>query len=92
MTITLELSPELQSRLRKNIARHDSESIRHLLADVFAPKVEALFQQPHNAIDDDEFEAVADSLANEFAACVKSTTPPLSDYAMSREGIYEEHP
>jgi len=92
MTITLELSPELQARLRTNIARRDSESIRHLLADIFAPKVEALFQQTHSAIDDDEFEIVADSLATEFAACVKSTTPPLSDYAVSRAGIYEEHP
>ena len=92
MIITLELSPELQAKLRTNIARRDSESIRQLLADTFTPKVEALFQQTHSQIDDDEFEAVADSLANEYAACVKSTTPPLSDYAVSRAGIYEEHP
>jgi len=91
MTITLELSPELQARLRTNIARRDSESIRQLLADTFTSKVEALFQQTHSQIDDDEFEAVADLLANEFAACVKSTTPPLSHYAVSRAGIYEEH-
>jgi len=92
MTITLELSPELQARLRTNIARRDSESIRQLLADTFTPKVEALFQQMHSQIDDDEFEVVADLLADEFASYVKSTTPALSDYAVSRAGIYEEHP
>jgi prevent-host-death family protein len=47
---------------------------------------------PVNSLSDDEFEAVADSLADEFAACVKSPTPVLSDYAVSRAGIYEDHP
>lgn len=45
-----------------------------------------------NSLNDDEFEAVADLLADEFAARVKSPTPALSDYAVSRAGIYEDHP
>lgn len=91
MTITLELPPELQLKLRTNIARRDRESIRQLLADALTPKVEALFQQPQRQSDDD-FEANADLLAEEFAACVQYTSPQLSDYAVSRAGIYEEHP
>ncbi|MCI0619227.1 type II toxin-antitoxin system Phd/YefM family antitoxin [bacterium] len=47
---------------------------------------------PANSLGDDEFEAVADSLADEFAACVKSPTPVLSEYAVSRASIYEDHP
>ncbi len=42
--------------------------------------------------EDEEFEAIADNLANEFATCVGSNVPVLSDYAVSRAGIYEEHP
>jgi hypothetical protein len=41
---------------------------------------------------DEEFEAIADRLADEFQMYVGATTPYLSDYAVSRAGIYEEHP
>jgi len=91
MTITLELPPDVQTKLRAKIARQDAESVRQLLVDVFTPTVEAMLQQTHNQIDDDEFETVADLLADEWVACVKSTTPALSDYAVSRSGIYEDH-
>ena len=91
MTITLELPREVQAMLRTKIARRDSESIRQLLADTFAPTVEALLQQTDQQMRDDEFEAVADLLADEFVSSVKSTTSSLSDYAVSCEGIYAEH-
>jgi len=91
MTITLELSPEVQARLQAKIARRDAKSVRQLLAEAFAPIVEALLQQPSNQMNDDEFEASANSLADEFAACVKSKTTVLSDYAVSRASIYEDH-
>ncbi len=37
-----------------------------------------------------EFEVLADKLADEFMAYVGPNCPPLSDYAVSREGIYED--
>ena len=42
--------------------------------------------------EDEEFEAIADHLADEFKAYIGATAPVLSDYAVSRAGIYEEHP
>ena len=42
-------------------------------------------------LDNDTFEQIADQLADEFALAVKNI-PVLSDYAISRAGIYEEHP
>jgi antitoxin ParD1/3/4 len=39
-----------------------------------------------------DFEAVADQLADELAACVGSDVLALSDDAVSREGIYADHP
>ena len=42
-------------------------------------------------LSDDEFEALADQLADEFMVYVGPDCPPLSDYAVSREGLYEGH-
>jgi antitoxin ParD1/3/4 len=92
MTITLELPPEVQATLQTKIARRDAESVRQILADVFAPTVEALLRQKSTQMSDDEFEAVADKLADEWAASVKPNAPALSDYAVSRAGIYGGHP
>ncbi len=40
-----------------------------------------------------KFEAIADQLADEFHSYVANKhIPDLSDYAISRAGIYEEHP
>ncbi|MBD2569260.1 hypothetical protein [Anabaena lutea] len=43
-------------------------------------------------INQEEFETTLDELADDFAACVVANAPILSDYAVSRESIYEDHP
>ena len=90
--ITLELLPEVEARLRAGIARHDAESVRQLLADSFAPTVEALLRQTPDQLSNEEFEALADQLADELAICIGPNAPALSDYAVSRAGIYADHP
>ena len=40
----------------------------------------------------EEFDTLADELADKFMEFVGSDVKPLSDYAISREGIYEDHP
>ncbi len=42
--------------------------------------------------EDEEFEEIADRLADQFQTYVGATIPFLSDYSVSRAGIYEEHP
>lgn len=42
--------------------------------------------------EEEAFETIADRLADEFSACVGANVPILSNYAVSRAGIYEEHP
>ncbi|HYX17416.1 MAG TPA: hypothetical protein VE944_24290 [Nostoc sp.] len=44
--------------------------------------------QPNN----EEFELIADKLADEFTAYFGLDLPVLSDYAVTRESIYEDHP
>lgn len=39
----------------------------------------------------EEFEKLADLLADEVEKRMPEDAKPLSDYAMSREGIYEDH-
>lgn len=49
-------------------------------------------QQEDHLLEEDEFEAIADHLANEFQMHIADSVPTLSDYAVSRAGVYEEHP
>jgi uncharacterized LabA/DUF88 family protein len=94
-TITLQLSPELEQKLRESIARRDTQSIRQLLADAFAPTVEALLEEippqfyNEELETEDQLEARIDKLLDEFESSIGSKLPTLSDYAVSREGIYE---
>ncbi|BCL34721.1 hypothetical protein [Nostoc sp. MS1] len=77
-TITPTLSLELEQKLRESIAHHDTENVRQLLADAFAPTVEVLLAEKTDvAIHNDEFEVIADQLADDFAACVGSDVFPL---------------
>ncbi len=94
-TITFELSPELEEKLRDTIARKDAESTRQLIAEALVPTVEALLQKPREPISLEEFDQITaelDALNDEIAANHGGSLPVLSDYAVSREGIYEDHP
>jgi antitoxin ParD1/3/4 len=92
MTITLELSPQLEGQLRESIARGDAAAVRELLAGALTPTVEALLLASQPPLSDEEFEALSDQLADELMAERGPMAEPLSDYAVSREGIYEDHP
>lgn len=94
-TITFELSPELEEKLRETIARNDAESTRQLLAEALAPTVEAMLQKPQEPISLEEFDQITaefDALNDELEANHGGSLPVLSDYTVSREGIYEDHP
>ena len=43
-------------------------------------------------IGESEFEMLLDELADDFIKSLGGNVPVLSDFAISREGIYEEHP
>ncbi len=101
LNVTLKLSPEAEEKLRESIVRKDAESARQVLAEAVAPAVEDLLSDPevegpeHKSPDElsnEEFEALLDQLADEGDRLIKPGTPPLSDYAFSRESFYEDHP
>jgi antitoxin ParD1/3/4 len=92
MQITLELSPDVEVRLRQSVAHGDAEAVRRLLVEVLTPTVEALLRETPAELIDAEFEVVADQLADELTTSLGPNAPSLSDYAVSRAGIYEDHP
>ena len=57
--------------------------------DVVVEMVESLTSD--RKLGDDEFERLADELADYVEKNLPPDAKPLSDYAMSREGIYEDH-
>ena len=93
MTITLDLSPEMEALLRESAARQDAEAVRRVLTDAMAPTVEALLRESASrTARDDEAEILLDRLADQLEACMGSDVAPLPDDAVSRAGIYRNHP
>ena len=92
MQIVLELPPDIEGRLRESVTHGDTEAVRRLLTEALIPTVEALLQEGPPELTEAEFEAVADQLIDELTADRGPNAPALSDDAISREGIYEDHP
>ena len=90
MTITVQIPPDIERQIRKSVSLGEIDAVRHLLLEVLEVEVETLMSN-NPQLSDDEFEALADQLADEFMVSVGPDCPPLSDYAMSREGLYEGH-
>lgn len=80
MAITLELPPEEEQRLRRRAEMAGQDVTTYLLQHIGLKSVPP-------PLSNEEWEKLADELAD--------TAPPdaplLSDYAVSREGIYEDH-
>jgi hypothetical protein len=91
LIVTLDLSPEMEAELRQSINHNDIENVRQLLAEALVPTVENLFQEVTESAEDEEWEIVADQLINELAASLSADMPPLSNHAVSRASIYEDH-
>jgi hypothetical protein len=98
MILRLELPPDVEAKLRKGAANHDAESVRQLLTEALAPVVDATIDTllrdaayetvPRtDGLTDAEFDALADELVT-----LSPTLPELPNDAVSRAGIYENHP
>ena len=94
VTVTLELSPVQEKQLRTGIAIRDEEGVRRLLVDALEPTIADLFKESANPEerDQDEWHELSALLVEELAASLPPNFQGLSDYAVSREGIYADHP
>ncbi len=91
MAITLELSTEQERLLREGAARADAVAMRRVLLQAIDSTIEKLLRLSAGPAPVSDFEALADSLADEFAATAGPDHRPLPAEAMTREGIYRDH-
>ncbi len=91
MILTVHVPLDLEKKVRENISIGDIDAVRNLLIEALEPTVEALMNTTPD-LSVEEFEEKLDKLVELFMECVGPDVPPLSDYALSREGIYGDHP
>ena len=98
MTITIEIPDNIEKQVQKSVAHGDMETARQLLLETISPTIEACII--NNAMQPElppqpsyeEFKALLDKLTDLAEQYIDPNLPPLSDYALSREAIYEGHP
>ncbi len=83
-SITIELPEAIYQSLSEEAKQKGKKA-----EDVVVEMVEMLMTD--RKLSDDDFERLADELADYFEKSLPPDAKPLSDYAMSREGIYEDH-
>ncbi len=87
MAVTLQLTPEQERRLEEGTARHDEDAVRQVLIQVVDATVPRLMNRSERLLDSAAFGAVLDDVA-----ALSADTPSLSEAAVSRSGIYSDHP
>ncbi len=91
MILTVHVPPDLEKKVRENISHGNIDAVRNLLIEALEPTVEAFMNNTPD-LSVEELELKLDRIADKFMKYVGPDMPPLSDYALSREGIYENHP
>ncbi len=92
MTVMLQLTPEMEARLQEGLSQRDIDMVRQVLHDAVEPTVESLFIGRQTRLTVEEFDKLLDEMADIAAEGLPPDWPGLSDYALTREGIYEDHP
>ena len=84
--VTHSLTIEVPENIYRGIVK-EAESKKRKVEEIALERL-----AKDDAASDEEFERLTDELADYFEKNLPSDAAPLSDYAMSREGIYEDHP
>jgi len=92
MVIPLHVPAHLESQFRQSAALGDAESMRRVLSEAVELNIEAILHEgPKEELTLEEFERLADELADGIAEERGLQARPLSEYGVSREGLYEGH-
>ena len=90
----LELRDDFVEEMKQSLANVEAGG-KTVLMEKVAEKLGLLQSSMNNTtqLSDDKFEALADELADKFMEYVgpDCPPPPLSGYAVSRKGLYEDH-
>ena len=92
MVIPLHVPAHLESQFRQSAALGDAETMRRVLSEAIDLNIEAILHEGQGEeLTLDEFERLADELAEGIAEERGSQARPLSEHAVSRESLYEDH-
>lgn len=91
--INITLPESLKSFIDQQIAEGGYNSVSEYLQQLIIQEARRKNKESLKGfiINDQELENALDELADDFTACVGGNAPILSDYAVSRESIYEDH-
>jgi antitoxin ParD1/3/4 len=91
--INLNIPESMQDFITEQIAEGGYNSVSEYLQQLIIQEARRKnkISTANFLITEEEFESTLDELADNFAACVGENLPILSDYAVSRESIYEDH-
>lgn len=91
LSITIQLTAEDERNLTAAQKRRDEVAMRQVLEKALAPVVQDLLDRPIKKLSIEEWLIQAEEMITDFTKSIPPGTPPLSEYALSREGIYEDH-
>ena len=95
MTITVEIPDDVQKKIPESVVSGDMKTAQRLVLEAVFPTVKDSIvnetTEPKE-LSYEEFAALAKKLVDMVEEFIDPDCPPLSDYAVSREGIYEGHP
>lgn len=89
LALTIELEFEDELAMRAAIAQQDKNRVREILTNALDPVVESLFDFS-KPLPKKEWEATFQKLIDQFSAAIPTGMQPLSDWAVSRESMYED--
>jgi len=94
MTITVEIPDDVEKKIQESVVSGDIKTAQSLVLEAVFPTVKDSIVNntaESQELSYEEFKALANKLVETFMEYVGPDCPPLSDYATSREGIYEDH-
>lgn len=90
MTVTLELTEEQERLVLDGAGRQDKGAVREVLALALNAAVEKILRQTAAPADQEDFDSLAKQLGASFTSSAAHRS--LSEEALTREGIYGDHP
>lgn len=90
MTLTIDLEPDVEKRLREVAAQHGLDEVEYVrrLIEQHLPAIQAGRQALWDTLPPEEWKRVT----REWVKSHDPTVPPLPDEAVSRESFYEGRP
>jgi hypothetical protein len=92
MKVIIDIPPNEESLLRDAVERRDESGIERILVQIVRPAVESQLRNNPADLTLEEFERLLDELADEAEQHLGPDVRPLPAAAISRAGIYGDHP